>query len=865
MKVLTAVADKLNYNVDVNALEAFMPSAAQTESMRKLTEMLGYNMKYYNSATTTVKISYNLAGSAPIQEEFVIDRFTNIKDIDDTINYVTLNEKTLDPNVSTAYIDCIEGELVECETDNDNIVSVMQLDDNNRYYLPETQVAENGIFINNIINETLSEDWDKVDNLNTRPLGEHCYKFGFDSKENLPYIQFPDDIANIIEDGLKIKYIRTKGVSGNISARVLYKLEKPVSWQVNSDEETDNAEEKKYLDVTNYTVLNSAAATNGCNPETLKNAYNNYKKTIGTFDTLVTCRDYMNKIYQLTFSDVNTQPLVSNIIVSDIRDDINKAFTLCTFGEHGIEYKNMARPVTVETGTMPAINTLNTGDAGKNHLGKIYKTKSSSNEDVYYEVIKNLDGKYEYSEVSNRKIDHFDLVFYPFTSVNNLNNRLEFVKSFNYDDSTLLEIETAIAENKTIAHNIVKPNKCDIACIKVYYKLNVKIIATRKVNVIEQKSILENINTELYKNFNMRNVDFGEQLPDDEIEQVIREADPRIKDVIWNDPDYEVKACTVDGQEYSLSNTIISGKTTEAPLQGKLYYNKLVLNNVLAGRIPLFNYDETFEAEFNEVSYPTWTADAADDDDKGSFTLLYPTKINDEETTGISKIETEFRVTTPKNLTLNANEVIQFRFPNLRTETTYPAYVNYALRLNTGNDTPGIPATMLTLREYLALAGKLTSALHESRLVANTVEKNSTIDFEKRIFFRKVTSDDLTATKFTQDEIDTGETYYAQSITEGRDLTTEDDRSSGIKWVAKDIEFGKRYKAVRGEAAKTTDDIKIAALTATENSYIRVKYAKSPSLDDDDESLIPYFDVDSANKVAYELTITSANIDSWSE
>ena len=61
LKVLTAVADKLNYNIDINALESFMPSAAQEESMRKLTEMLGYTMKYYQSATTNVQIAYNKA------------------------------------------------------------------------------------------------------------------------------------------------------------------------------------------------------------------------------------------------------------------------------------------------------------------------------------------------------------------------------------------------------------------------------------------------------------------------------------------------------------------------------------------------------------------------------------------------------------------------------------------------------------------------------------------------------------------------------------------------------------------------------------------------------------------------------------
>ena len=36
LKVLTAIADKLNYSIDANTIEAFMPSAAQEASMRKL-------------------------------------------------------------------------------------------------------------------------------------------------------------------------------------------------------------------------------------------------------------------------------------------------------------------------------------------------------------------------------------------------------------------------------------------------------------------------------------------------------------------------------------------------------------------------------------------------------------------------------------------------------------------------------------------------------------------------------------------------------------------------------------------------------------------------------------------------------------
>jgi hypothetical protein len=129
-----------------------MPSAAQEDSMRKLTEMLGYTMKYYQSATTEVKISYNKNVEEPIEGTLVIDKFTNLKDIDDSINYVTLTPLNLSKDIPFGNVDCMEGELIECETADNNIVSIFHLDDNKRYFLPETQIAENSIFITNIEN-----------------------------------------------------------------------------------------------------------------------------------------------------------------------------------------------------------------------------------------------------------------------------------------------------------------------------------------------------------------------------------------------------------------------------------------------------------------------------------------------------------------------------------------------------------------------------------------------------------------------------------------------------------------------------------------------------------------------------------------
>lgn len=346
LKALTAVADKLNYNIDKNTLEAFMPSATQEDSMRKLTEMMGYDMQHYRSATGKATITYKSSNETPLKdfgEGIYFPKFINLKNEDEDINYVTLEEFTLQSGQDSREVAIIEGEVVECETNNDNIITALQLDDLNRYILPEYTIAENGIFVTNIKDSKESTPWRKEQNLNVQQPGTKVYKVGFDSAQQLPYVQFPDDIKTLIEDGLRIKYIRTNGLNGNISAKVLSKLEKPALWATADDDRIKN------LGADSFAVTNSGACSNGADPESLNAAYNNYKKTIGTFDTLVTCRDYMNKIYQMTENDIDTTPLVSNIIVSDIRDDINRSTPVCTFNEYGICYKDTALVTVVDT------------------------------------------------------------------------------------------------------------------------------------------------------------------------------------------------------------------------------------------------------------------------------------------------------------------------------------------------------------------------------------------------------------------------------------------------------------------------------------------------------------------------------------
>ncbi len=504
LKLLVGVADKLNGAIDMNSREAFLPSATQVESMRKLCDMMGYTMHHYRAATGEAVIGFKDSETISLDTDLTrgiyIPRFTNLQNTDESVNYITLEGITLYSLEPSRKVSIMEGQLVECETNNDNIVTLSQLDDQHRFFFPEKNIAENGIFVLNVDDNIEDTSWRKVDNLNTIPLGNKVFKFGYDSLNDAPYIQFSDDISQLIEDGLRISYVRTSGVNGNIALKTLSKLVPPSLWKTSDNEAISG------LTADNFSVTNNSDIVNGADPESLNDAYSNFKKTIGTFDTLVTCRDYMNKIYTLTKSETNTTPLVSNVVVSDIRDDINRSHILCSMNDYGICY-------------------INESD-------KVYYTNDSN--------------KVE----SKDRINHFNLVLYPFKTVVGTGTRTEYDNSFKFTEENAYDIEQQIAANKTIGHKIIYPESTDIVCIKNYLQLKAKITTTKRVGKSEEKEILNRIYLSIYQNFNARKVDFGEEIPTDIIETVIRNADSRIKDVNLDEPTLAVKMVAQSGTEY---------------------------------------------------------------------------------------------------------------------------------------------------------------------------------------------------------------------------------------------------------------------------------------------------------------------------
>lgn len=934
LKALTGIADKLNYNIDKNTLEAFMPTAAQEDSMRKLCDMLGYNIKYYQSAETYVAIKYY--NSEPSQEELdalsatnataglVIPKFTVITNGDQDINYFTLENciiSTERPNSDK--VPCMEGQIVKCESINDNnVITVNQISENNRFYLPETQIAENGIFIYNVFDTKVlggsaladGTRWDKVDNLNVQARNTRVYKFGFDSYEGRPYIEFPEDYSELFNDGIFIYYARTSGASGNISAKTLTRLELPTG------------EGWSNISAESFTVENTFSATTGANIETIKQAYNNFKKTIGTFETLVTCRDYMNKIYMM--SDELGKPYVSNILVTDIRNDLNRAITICSCDDAGIFYKETSlvaniqqigetkkerSSITTETGYVlveelenyshevpytevdrtksapiktdeqvsdmivksddtqitstvivdvnkpfyseqGAVVTVGTntrathwflngkeGETTKrlpifadgqadsfapsdfdeaadgivmdayengnpstcwliNQNGTIFttylpiirvpsstrtivneQTKTITNEVT--ETIKEQRTLKEQNTITNvitdtitneidteYAIDHFDLVLYPFKSYNQIKNNVKDIRkvydnSFTYSPGLFTNLKEMLNADstKTIAHNIISPRTAvektetdaigDVVSINNYLRLNATIATNSKITVEEGSIIIDKIKIALANAFNMRELDFGEEIPFDSIVETIENADSRIRVASLNEPALYTTFSVLDDidvygnamlKEYAVASDWLSvsdadtiSRFTYKNKEGKLIntfdveearkiYNKLAVRNVLAGRVPLFNYNNTFKTSFSEGAYQVTTdpstkkpADFPENliprednpftiwvndgitytgqfvNGKAQYTETYTPEayatnvITTVDNNAITDIVTNCEILskdkdgTVSDVTLASGEFIKFRAPNFTTIKTYPAYVNYHLALNT--------------------------------------------------------------------------------------------------------------------------------------------------------------------------------------
>lgn len=568
LKLLGFMGDKLNYNVDKNILEAFLPSATQETSVRQLLETNGYTKRYYQSASTTISLLYQ--GELSESKSIYLKAFdTQFTDENTSIIYTLLEDILIEDGQVTKTGLITEGTPKDLAINGNTSIQLSNLDENYRLYFPETMIAQNRIYVKNEgsndwnTSGTSGDGWTQVDNLNLYSPKSKNFKFGFDSNKNLPYIQFPDDIIELIGNGLNVKYIVTIGAGGNVSRGRLTVLNNPTSDTLYYYNGLNYTDENVVLndEVNNQYLLrvfNYYASTNGADPETINEAYNNYKKTIGTFDTLVTCRDFANWLYRYT-DPKTTYPIINNIQVSDRRIDT-------TFYQPYITY---------------------------NEFGATTDYEKISNE-------------------NRQDITPFDLVLYPLKKVNtySLYDKNGNLKSDNYDatftpSSNIQDLIYALQDSQSIDHTYIRVADSEPYLYKNYYNLNIKVSTIDKVNEVERKLIVNNIRQALFDNFNSREVDYGYEIPVDTLYNVILNADTRIKNVFLDDPEIQTKVMLGNGdtEEPLIESVDIDGTVTNGD-----YYVDMIARNVLAGRVNLYQYLDNFNFNYT-MSNPTLIKD----------------------------------------------------------------------------------------------------------------------------------------------------------------------------------------------------------------------------------------------------------------
>ena len=510
LKELGIVTDKLNYNIDKNTLEAFPDLLTQLRAAYSVFGSMGYVPQWYRSALANVTFLYNggvgetSASSIEVgaQQKWVLPKFTSVSNEDNTIQYVTLNSLEFKTGVPAGQqVLAIEGTLNDLAVNGSTKITLDCLDNRNRLYFLQPNVAQNGIFISendtfdaiNIEDQVYDQDsteyqskqvWHRVTNLYQQLPGQYVFKFGIDSTTGSTYIQFPDDIGNLIGDGLYIKYILSSGESGNIKAGTLTSF--PVSLSVSPESPSGSGSESSVTSDANLVVSNNASTQNGKDPETIEEMQNNYSRVVGTFNTLVTAYDYENYIYNQV--DGVGRPYVSNIRVGDKNTDLYTSYKVKTLGVNG-----------------------------------------------HFSTIRGNSGKTD--APLGGELSPYDLRFYPVGDGQAVTDLKSFRETFAAGTDTKKQVlENVVEDAKAILHEY-KPLGTPIF---LDYDLKGQIYLQKTVSKEEAKEIKANVDLALYKKLEARNLTFGQEINYSEVVDTIKAADPRIQYVALEPITYEL-------------------------------------------------------------------------------------------------------------------------------------------------------------------------------------------------------------------------------------------------------------------------------------------------------------------------------------
>lgn len=551
LKLNAIIADKLNYNIDKNVLECYPESVSQVANARQLYAQLGYYMHWYKAASTIINIKY----TGDLTDGYVtIPKFTMVSDYYNEMVYTLTGLANAEEHSATdqkLYFDgtkvaynALQGVAVNYDINGVTDIQVSDLDVKNRLYFNCSDVAENGVFITNIgVNNYAS--WVRKDNLAVENIGNTFYEFGVDITTGACYLQFPDDAEDIFGSGINITYVRTSGFEGNAKANLIEKFYNDLSATAVVGEE----ESSIILNADNVSISNITAGTGGKDAETLEEAKKAYKQTIGTFNTLITLRDYMNAI-------VNAPKMASNAFATDRSTDIQCVYKIVStsnsldvlvnkIDSHKYQGDPCLNAYNIKLYVLKYVAETIDNTSNFNETFKLLSDDEQSQLRFYIEDQKAISHDYA-SIITPTFWNEFNSQYYSSSPTG-------WPTGYYYKDASgeIVAVPAGTTFTAGTYYTVrFESWRTHICMIKDVYPLEVTITTDYEYDSVLKAEILSKIKAKLYDSLNSKHIEFGEPMVVSDLETLIESADDRISNASIFSITYKTYAVYWNGEEF---------------------------------------------------------------------------------------------------------------------------------------------------------------------------------------------------------------------------------------------------------------------------------------------------------------------------
>lgn len=320
-KFVASAANMLGVNLDLLANEVYASSVSQRKNAEKIFSLIGYDLGWWTASTTEVTFTNNTGAPVTIDFGFngsnfsTLNAYTDITNEDRTITYNILpgtssyNESTTrstrttitsslnvftDTDIVTLDVgDSCTRVAVEGELRSYN-VSVADVKANNYIItLPSQHVDTTKVWVkakSSLSSETFLEtQWIQCANTSEFIVPEPRFAVTYDNYSNaqITVSNYLNQLENYEGNYLVIYWIDCSGVIGCVGEDVLTNLlfakEQTVTF-ASGDITVSN--------LSNIVELPNTYTVTGASPETAREAYQNSRNYINTWDSLITLPDF---------------------------------------------------------------------------------------------------------------------------------------------------------------------------------------------------------------------------------------------------------------------------------------------------------------------------------------------------------------------------------------------------------------------------------------------------------------------------------------------------------------------------------------------------------------------------------------------